>query len=570
MGTDLRYVDLELNWTFDHEDFPVVMDIRSGPNSSALPIHGTAVVGVLSAAHNEFGTHGAVPAAQPYVDDDLAGIAALRSSVLRNGDSMVIELAFALDPKGYCTGMPGNTAAVPLERDDSVFSQIAQLTANGVAVFEPAGNQALDLDAPCWNGELSRVGRDSGAVLVAATAVNSCGASASNQLTAASFSNYGSRIDANSWGQCVTTTGWNGDLFLPNGDERQRYTQSFGGTSSATPIVMGAGMAVQGWQKARTGRVYNARTVRSILQNFGTVTTGPRFIARQPDVGFTLGWLSYDSDGDGVTNGDELSAGRLANISTRGQVGSGNNVMIAGFVIEGVGSKTIAFLGTGPSLANYGIPNPLLDPKITIVNQFGQVVAANDHWQADPNWPQLQALGYAPSHPLESGILATIQPGAYTAILEGVSGGTGVGLISGYEVDPYHAEASLFGNISTRGLVMDANNPLIAGFQVYGVPRRVTIVATGPSLGNYGIPNFLQNPSITVVRMSDQVIVASNDDWVSPPSNQSAVQATPWAPLISSEAALVVTLDPGLYTVLVRPQTGTPGNGISVVSVYAY
>lgn len=570
MGTDLRYVDLEKTWTLDHEDFPAVTDARSLFNGADPPGHGTAVVGTLSAVQNAFGVHGAVPAAQPYVADDLAGIAALRNSVLRNGDSIVIELTYGIDPKGACTGMPGITPAVPVERDDGVFSQISQLTANGVAVFEPAGNQALDLDALCWGGELSRTGRDSGAVLVAATDVINCGSGATNMLTAASFSNYGSRIDANGWGQCVTTTGYIGDLFFPNGDERQKYTQSFAGTSSATPIVMAAGMAIQGWQKARTGRVYNARTVRSILQNLGTPTTGPKFIAKQPDVVSALSWLAGDDDADGVANGDELSTGRLANISTRGQVGTGNDVMIAGFVIEGVSSKTIAFLGTGPSLGNFGIPNPLQDPKLTIVNQFGWVVAANDNWQSDPNAWQLQALGYAPSNPLESGILTTLPPGGYTAILEGVGGGTGVGLLSGYEVDPYHAEAGYFGNISTRGLVVDTNNPLIAGFQVFGVPRRVAIVALGPTLGYFGVPNYLLNPSITVVRMSDFAIVASNDDWVSPPSNLSALQATPFAPPFGTEAALVVTLDPGNYTVLVSPQAGTPGNGVSLISLYAY
>jgi hypothetical protein len=151
-----------------------------------------------------------------------------------------------------------------------------------------------------------------------------------------------------------------------------------------------------------------------------------------------------------------------------------------------------------------------------------------------------------------------------------VGGGTGVGLIAAYEVDASHSDLPLFGNISTRGLVVDANNPMIAGFQVHGdYPRRVAIVATGPSLVPYGL-NGLQNPSLIVVRSSDQSVIASNDDWVNPPSNQSIMLATPFAPTVSTEAALVITLNPGLYTVIVSPSPGTSGNGIAVVAVYAY
>jgi hypothetical protein len=308
-----------------------------------------------------------------------------------------------------------------------------------------------------------------------------------------------------------------------------------------------------------------------LLQTFGTPSSGTNFIAKQPDVGATLAWLSADDNGDGVVNGDSLSAGRLANISTRSQVGTGNDVMIAGFIIQGPTTKTVALVGTGPSLSSFGIANPLANPRLTVVRQSDQaVIATNDDWQSGPNAAQLQAAGLAPSNPLEAAVLLTLSPGAYTATLDGVGAvPTGVGVVGGYEFDAFHADLPSFANISTRGLVVSGANPMIAGFQVQGqYPRRFAIVVTGPSLTPFGLTG-LPNPSFEV-RASNGQLVASNDDWAIPPSNQAMLQASPYAPTHSAEAALIATFAPGLYTVVVSPSPGTAGNAIAVVGVYAY
>jgi hypothetical protein len=126
----------------------------------------------------------------------------------------------------------------------------------------------------------------------------------------------------------------------------------------------------------------------------------------------------------------------LINISTRGRVGTGNDVMIGGFVIQGSGPQTVAIVATGPSLAAFGIANPLANPSITLVRSSDQaVMATNDDWQQHANASQLQAAGFAPSNALESGIYITLQPGAYTAIVQGVGGGTGVAVIGVYKVN---------------------------------------------------------------------------------------------------------------------------------------
>ena len=123
-------------------------------------------------------------------------------------------------------------------------------------------------------------------------------------------------------------------------------------------------------------------------------------------------------------------------ISTRGRVFTGNDVMIGGFVIQGNESRTVAVVATGPSLASYGIANPLANPTLTLVRSADQVVvASNDDWGSATNAGALQAAGFAPTHPLESALLVTLPPGAYTAILSGAGGTTGVGVVGIYAVD---------------------------------------------------------------------------------------------------------------------------------------
>jgi hypothetical protein len=114
---------------------------------------------------------------------------------------------------------------------------------------------------------------------------------------------------------------------------------------------------------------------------------------------------------------------------------TGNDVMIGGFIINGTAPQTVAIVATGPSLAQYGISNPLANPSLVLVRQSDQtIIASNDDWQTDASASQLQAAGFAPSNPLESGLLVTLPPGAYTAVLSGVGNATGVGIIGVYVV----------------------------------------------------------------------------------------------------------------------------------------
>jgi hypothetical protein len=137
-----------------------------------------------------------------------------------------------------------------------------------------------------------------------------------------------------------------------------------------------------------------------------------------------------------VYDNDQTVDSTLANISARGFVQTGDNVMIGGFTLGGNPASTrVAVRGVGPSLTGFGLSNVLADPTLELHNANGTVMISNDDWTDDPAAAgQLTANGLALTDPKESGIFATLPPGSFTAILAGKSGGTGIGLVEIYNL----------------------------------------------------------------------------------------------------------------------------------------
>jgi hypothetical protein len=135
---------------------------------------------------------------------------------------------------------------------------------------------------------------------------------------------------------------------------------------------------------------------------------------------------------------DSSAASKLANLSTRAFVGTGNDVVIAGFILgNDGGNERIVLRGLGKSLSSFGISNPLQDPTLELRDQNGSLLRSNDDWTDDPAQAgQVAAAGLAPKDPKESAIAATLAPGLYTAILAGDSGGQGVGTVEVYDRGP--------------------------------------------------------------------------------------------------------------------------------------
>jgi hypothetical protein len=133
---------------------------------------------------------------------------------------------------------------------------------------------------------------------------------------------------------------------------------------------------------------------------------------------------------------DQAATSNLGNVSTRGFVGIGDDVMISGFIAGGTagGNTTVAIRGLGPSLASFGIPNFLADPTLELRNASGTVVQSNNDWGSSQRFDDIRATGLAPENSKEAMILFEASPGNYTAILQGTSNGTGVGLVEVYNL----------------------------------------------------------------------------------------------------------------------------------------
>jgi hypothetical protein len=226
-----------------------------------------------------------------------------------------------------------------------------------------------------------------------------------------------------------------------------------------------------------------------------------------------------------------------------------------------------------------GVPDALADPFLELHNSGGALIASNNNWQStiiggiinSSQVSAIQSSGHAPTQPSESAIIATLQPGNYTAIVRGVSNTTGVALV---EVDDLSTDAgSVLGNISTRSLVQTGANVMIGGFIIEGTgPKTVIIRAIGPELTPLGVPNALADPALDL-HNSSGALIASNNNWqttviggIISSSQVSAIQSSGHVPTEPSESAIIATLQPGNYTAIVRGVNNT--TGVALVEVY--
>jgi hypothetical protein len=260
-------------------------------------------------------------------------------------------------------------------------------------------------------------------------------------------------------------------------------------------------------------------------------------------------------------------SGQLLNIATRLRVDTGDNVLIGGLIITGTDAKKVLIRGIGPSLANFGITNALGDTTLELY-QGDTLLASNDNWKVrsdgSSQQAEIEATTIPPSNDLESAILRSLAPGAYTAVLRGKNNLTGIGVVEGYDLD--QAANSKLANIATRGFVDTDDNIMIGGLIVgghNGSGARVLVRAVGPSLTAFGVPGALADPTLEL-RDGNGLKVAENDDWKNP--QQAEIQATTLAPTNDLESAVLTTLPAGNYTAIVRGFNNTTGVGL--VEVY--
>jgi hypothetical protein len=271
---------------------------------------------------------------------------------------------------------------------------------------------------------------------------------------------------------------------------------------------------------------------------------------------------------------------KLVNISTRSSVGTATNVQIAGFVIQGAEAKTVLVRANGPSLglAPFNLSGVLVDPVLKLY-QGQTVIAENQGWSSGST-ETTSALQNAfdssgaftwSAGGKDSALLVSLSPGAYTAIISGATGGTGIALVEVYEVG---ANQSHLVNISTRSPTGSGAAVQIAGFVIRGTQSKTVLIrASGPALAAapFNLPGTLLDPVLSLY--AGQTQIAQDTGWSS--DGAAAVSAFKVAftssgafswPEGSVDAALLVTLAPGDYTAQVSSKSG--GTGVTLVEVY--
>ncbi len=356
LGASVSIVDIEGGWLWSHEDLPApLVEIGAQIASLSWRNHGTAVLGELRGTDNGFGVRGIVP--QSAVGASSIGNQSVADAILNGalalepGDLELIEL-HAPGPNANGSGQFGY---VPMEFWQDNFDAIRTATAMGRIVCEAAGNGSQDLDDAVYMGLFDRNLRDSGAIM--------CGATSGSSLDPASFTNYGSRVDLHGWGYSVVSCGY-GTLQGDPLPEEEWYTDSFSGTSSASPIVTGSVAALQGMVESAYGFSLDATLAREILVATGTPQNSPAIhIGPRPDL--VAAWAHVEATGIGRVSGtvtDAVSGLPLADVAIEvAETGAFGSTDASGhytFVLA-AGSYTLALadffhapLATGVALAD--------------------------------------------------------------------------------------------------------------------------------------------------------------------------------------------------------------------------
>lgn len=281
-----------------------------------------------------------------------------------------------------------------------------------------------------------------------------------------------------------------------------------------------------------------------------------------------------------------LQPSYLVNISSRANGGTGDNVAIGGFVVSGSGTKRLLLRAVGPTLTTQGLGQNevMADPTIELHDALNgnKIVATIDNWSdnADPasvttTAASVGAQALSGSDAKSAATVIDVAPGVYSFLASGKNSTSGIVLIEVYDADTSSSTAKLV-NISTRANCSTGNSVTIGGFVVSGnAPKHLLLRAVGPSLTTQGlgVTEVLQDPVIEVHdALHGNVVIATNDNWG---DNANAsditaagarVGATPLAASDTTSSAMLITLQPGVYSFVANGKNGT--SGIVLVEVY--
>jgi hypothetical protein len=295
--------------------------------------------------------------------------------------------------------------------------------------------------------------------------------------------------------------------------------------------------------------------------------------------------VAYNTNGSATSAPAVLTidpSARLVNLATRASVGTGGNVLIAGFVIAGNQPRGVLVRAIGDQLSEFGVPGVLRNPFLKLFDAKANLIASSDDWAdgSDEDAARNARVAAIEAAARETGafplrddtrdgaLIATLAPGNYTAQVSGAVNTTGVGLVEVYELGKPGPNRLI--NLSSRAVVGTGGNILIPGLTLNGqAPRRLLLRAVGPGLADFNVSGVLPDPVMTVFRGTDAI--ATNDNWEQQPGAADIVRTTAAVGGFalkagSRDSALLLDLPPGSYTVQVAGVGGL--TGVALVEVY--
>jgi len=359
---------------------------------------------------------------------------------------------------------------------------------------------------------------------------------------------------------------------------QQPYPQTISSRSTVVFNVTASGMPTPSYQWFFNG---------SALSNGAGISgvTGPALVitgATAANAG-TYYCVASNSSGSVQSNSAALAVsastdiGRLINISCRAQVGTGGNILIAGFVVGGAGTtgtEPLLVRASGPALVPFNVAGTLPDPQLQVFSG-STVLGTNNGWagnaQIASTAASVGAFEWTNPSSHDSALLETPPAGPYTAQISGQSGDTGIALAEVYDATPagtYTPASPRLVNISTRVQVGTGGNILIAGFVIGGATSRTVLIrASGPALVPFGVAGTLPDPQLQL--FSGSTLLGANKAWAGNAEIVNAaasVGAFAWGSPSSNDSALLTTLPPGAYTAQVSGASGD--TGVALIEVY--
>lgn len=269
-----------------------------------------------------------------------------------------------------------------------------------------------------------------------------------------------------------------------------------------------------------------------------------------------------------------LEQGRIMNMSVRAVAGDSGSPVITGFIMSG-GKKPVVIRALGPTLTTFGVSGPLPDPKLVVHGNVGGndiVFGQNDNWSENSDLATLTAASQRmnlyplPSNSKDAALALEVYDGRTVHSSSVAPGARGVVLMEIYDAGT--GTTPRLTNISARNHVGPGERVLIAGFIIDGnVPKKVLIRGVGPGLLDFGVGGVLRDPLLTLHGRSasgEDVVIGTNDDWSTAPEAGDVIAQLNAFPLHlgSTDSALVTTLVPGAYTVVLSGVGGETGEGL--------